>query len=127
MLRAVPALIALVLSLASAPAADAQLASTLVATGLDQPILVNAPQGDPRELIARMENQLAKRDATQPTKDRSAGSTFRNPAGFSSRRTSQGAPGIAIPTIDNNIDRAKATPIIETMIITKTLLKETKP
>jgi UDP-N-acetylmuramate dehydrogenase len=31
-----------------------------------------------------MEEQLAKRDATQPTKDRTAGSTFRNPAGFSS-------------------------------------------
>ena len=42
------------------------------------------PQGDPDELAARMEDQLAKRDATQPTKDRSAGSTFRNPAGFSS-------------------------------------------
>lgn len=40
--------------------------------------------GDPVELTARMEHQLAKRDATQPTKDRSAGSTFRNPAGFSS-------------------------------------------
>ena len=33
---------------------------------------------------AKLETQLAKRDATQPTKDRSAGSTFRNPAGFSS-------------------------------------------
>jgi UDP-N-acetylmuramate dehydrogenase len=31
-----------------------------------------------------MEAQLARRDATQPTKERSAGSTFRNPAGFSS-------------------------------------------
>jgi hypothetical protein len=31
-----------------------------------------------------MAEQLAKRDATQPTKDRTAGSTFRNPAGFSS-------------------------------------------
>jgi len=31
-----------------------------------------------------MEDQLQCRDATQPTKDRSAGSTFRNPAGFSS-------------------------------------------
>ena len=31
-----------------------------------------------------MADQLAKRDATQPTKDRTAGSTFRNPAGFSS-------------------------------------------
>ena len=31
-----------------------------------------------------MERQLAKRDETQPTKALSAGSTFRNPAGFSS-------------------------------------------
>ncbi|MDU8928891.1 UDP-N-acetylmuramate dehydrogenase [Alisedimentitalea sp. MJ-SS2] len=43
-----------------------------------------APEGDPDELKVRMEAQLAKRDATQPTKERSAGSTFRNPAGFSS-------------------------------------------
>ena len=40
--------------------------------------------GAPEILLARMEEQLARRDATQPTKDRSAGSTFRNPAGFSS-------------------------------------------
>lgn len=40
--------------------------------------------GDPEELAARMQHQLEKRDATQPTKERSAGSTFRNPAGFSS-------------------------------------------
>ena len=31
-----------------------------------------------------MAGQLARRDETQPTKERSAGSTFRNPAGFSS-------------------------------------------
>lgn len=43
-----------------------------------------APSGDPETLAARMADQLAKRDATQPTKDRTAGSTFRNPAGFSS-------------------------------------------
>lgn len=43
-----------------------------------------ADKGDPDELAARMEAQLAKRDETQPTKDRTAGSTFRNPAGFSS-------------------------------------------
>ncbi len=43
-----------------------------------------AESADPAALHARMEEQLAKRDATQPTKDRSAGSTFRNPAGFSS-------------------------------------------
>lgn len=42
------------------------------------------PKGVPDALHARMADQLAKRDATQPTKDRSAGSTFRNPAGFSS-------------------------------------------
>lgn len=43
-----------------------------------------AAPGAPEALTARMEEQLAKRDATQPTRDRSAGSTFRNPAGFSS-------------------------------------------
>jgi len=47
-------------------------------------VVMEAPEGDPVALHARMEEQLAKRDATQPTKDRSAGSTFRNPAGFSS-------------------------------------------
>ncbi|SPJ27384.1 UDP-N-acetylmuramate dehydrogenase [Falsiruegeria mediterranea] len=40
--------------------------------------------GEAEELHARMAAQLQKRDETQPTKDRSAGSTFRNPAGFSS-------------------------------------------
>ncbi|ABD55671.1 UDP-N-acetylmuramate dehydrogenase [Jannaschia sp. CCS1] len=39
---------------------------------------------DSRVLHTRMEEQLAKRDATQPTKALTAGSTFRNPAGFSS-------------------------------------------
>lgn len=43
-----------------------------------------APQGDPEELQARMATQLRKRDESQPTKERTAGSTFRNPAGFSS-------------------------------------------
>ncbi|MBW4707836.1 UDP-N-acetylmuramate dehydrogenase [Roseobacter sp. YSTF-M11] len=43
-----------------------------------------APRGDAQALHARMGDQLARRDATQPTRDRSAGSTFRNPAGFSS-------------------------------------------
>ncbi|MDZ7909563.1 MAG: UDP-N-acetylmuramate dehydrogenase [Gemmobacter sp.] len=43
-----------------------------------------APAGDPAALAARMADQLAKRDASQPTKDRSAGSTFRNPVGHSS-------------------------------------------
>ena len=43
-----------------------------------------AGPGDPAMLEARMLDQVAKRDASQPTKERSAGSTFRNPAGFSS-------------------------------------------
>ena len=51
-------------------------------------ILVSAtftpPKGEPETLHTRMADQLRKRDETQPTKDRSAGSTFRNPAGFSS-------------------------------------------
>jgi UDP-N-acetylmuramate dehydrogenase len=41
-------------------------------------------EGDPAQLAERMEEQLRKRDATQPTNDRTAGSTFRNPAGISS-------------------------------------------
>lgn len=44
----------------------------------------DAPPGDPDALARRMQDQLAKRDETQPTKDRTAGSTFRNPAGYSS-------------------------------------------
>jgi UDP-N-acetylmuramate dehydrogenase len=43
-----------------------------------------APPGDPAVLEARMADQIAKRDASQPTRDRSAGSTFRNPLGRSS-------------------------------------------
>ncbi len=39
---------------------------------------------DPAAIEARMEALLAKRAATQPVRERSAGSTFRNPAGFSS-------------------------------------------
>jgi UDP-N-acetylmuramate dehydrogenase len=43
-----------------------------------------ANRDDPETLHARMADQIARRDATQPIKDRSAGSTFRNPAGHSS-------------------------------------------
>ena len=43
-----------------------------------------AKAGDPAMLEARMADQIAKRDASQPTRDRSAGSTFRNPLGRSS-------------------------------------------
>ncbi|MEM1234226.1 MAG: UDP-N-acetylmuramate dehydrogenase, partial [Pseudomonadota bacterium] len=47
-------------------------------------VMFEAPPGDPDTLKTRMADQLAKRDKTQPTKELSAGSTFRNPAGFSS-------------------------------------------
>ena len=45
---------------------------------------LQGPVDDPGVLAERMAAQIAARDASQPTKDRSAGSTFRNPAGFSS-------------------------------------------
>lgn len=46
--------------------------------------VLNGQAGDPEVLAQRMADQLAKRDQTQPTKDRTAGSTFRNPVGHSS-------------------------------------------
>ncbi|MBM7068904.1 UDP-N-acetylmuramate dehydrogenase [Actibacterium sp. 188UL27-1] len=46
--------------------------------------IFRADRAQPADLKQKMADQLAKRDATQPTKDRSAGSTFRNPAGHSS-------------------------------------------
>jgi len=46
--------------------------------------VLRAPAGKAEALHAKMDAQLRKRDETQPTKERSAGSTFRNPAGFSS-------------------------------------------
>ncbi len=47
-------------------------------------VTMTGPMSDAAGLHAKMEKQIASRDATQPTKDRTAGSTFRNPAGFSS-------------------------------------------
>ena len=47
-------------------------------------VTLSAGKGDQDELEALMAAQLRKRDETQPTKELSAGSTFRNPAGFSS-------------------------------------------
>lgn len=51
-------------------------------------VLVDAtfapPSGEPGVLAATMDAQLKKRDETQPVKDRTAGSTFRNPVGYSS-------------------------------------------
>ena len=46
--------------------------------------MFRAAAGNPLALREKMEDQIAKRDASQPTKERSAGSTFRNPVGYSS-------------------------------------------
>jgi len=46
--------------------------------------IFRAAKGDPEALEAKMAEQIVRRDASQPTKDRSAGSTFRNPLGRSS-------------------------------------------
>lgn len=69
------------------PASDLNLAyrsSDLAEGAVIIEALFRAPEGDPAALEARMETQLAKRDETQPTKALTAGSTFRNPAGYSS-------------------------------------------
>ncbi len=69
------------------PAADLKLAyrqSELPEGWVIVEATFRAEAGDPAALEARMADQIAKRDATQPTKDRSAGSTFRNPVGHSS-------------------------------------------
>ncbi len=58
--------------------------SALPAGAVVTEAVFEAPVGDPAALEAKMAEQIAKRDASQPVKDRSAGSTFRNPAGFSS-------------------------------------------
>lgn len=47
-------------------------------------VVFEAASGDSAALVQRMSDQIQKRDDTQPTKELSAGSTFRNPAGFSS-------------------------------------------
>ncbi len=69
------------------PAAELRLgyrASTLPPGWVLTRAVFRAGPGDPQALADRMQDQLTRRDATQPTRDRSAGSTFRNPGGFSS-------------------------------------------
>ena len=73
--------------LVDVPAQDLHLAyrhSELPPGAIITSATFSAPAGDPAALDQKMSDQIARRDATQPTKDRTAGSTFRNPAGFSS-------------------------------------------
>ena len=69
------------------PAADLRLRYRQSALA-DGAVIVQATfragSGDPAVLEARMVDQIARRDASQPTAQRSAGSTFRNPVGYSS-------------------------------------------
>jgi UDP-N-acetylmuramate dehydrogenase len=58
--------------------------TTLPAELVITEVTLAGPRGDPAALARRMDEQTARRDASQPVKERSAGSTFRNPAGFSS-------------------------------------------
>ena len=46
--------------------------------------VLKAPRGVPAEIEAKMEAALTARAKSQPVKERSCGSTFRNPAGYSS-------------------------------------------
>ena len=69
------------------PAADLHLAyrqSTIPEGCVITQAVFRATYGAPAALEAKMLDQIVKRDASQPTKDRSAGSTFRNPVGYSS-------------------------------------------
>lgn len=47
-------------------------------------VVLQGTPDTPEAIEAKMQSALDKREQTQPTKDRSCGSTFRNPAGFSS-------------------------------------------
>ncbi|MEM7438157.1 MAG: UDP-N-acetylmuramate dehydrogenase [Pseudomonadota bacterium] len=47
-------------------------------------VVLQGTPGDPAAIKAKMEDALAKRAATQPVTERTCGSTFRNPAGYSS-------------------------------------------
>lgn len=74
-------------AVATLAAADLDLqyrTSTLPKGAVVVSATLKAPREDAQVLEDRMAAQIAKRDETQPTKDRTAGSTFRNPAGFSS-------------------------------------------
>jgi len=57
-----------------------QLPPDLLVTGA----ILQGAAGTPAAIGAKMDAALLKRAQTQPVKDRTAGSTFRNPAGFSS-------------------------------------------
>ena len=74
-------------SLISLTAADLQFgyrSSNLPQGAVITSAVLSGPAADPDALAQQMAEQLAKRDQTQPTRDRTAGSTFRNPAGYSS-------------------------------------------
>jgi UDP-N-acetylmuramate dehydrogenase len=69
------------------PAADLGLRyrqSTLPEGWIITSATFRADTAEPAALEEKMTDQIARRDASQPTRERSAGSTFRNPVGHSS-------------------------------------------
>jgi glucose/arabinose dehydrogenase len=58
MLRAIFVLVILLTSLAAAAPAPAQLAATLVASGLNRPIFLDAPLGDPRLFVLERDGRI---------------------------------------------------------------------
>ena len=58
--------------------------STLAEGAIVTSVVLKGASGDPQVLHKKMEDALQKRAETQPVKDLSCGSTFRNPAGYSS-------------------------------------------
>ncbi len=59
-------------------------ASRLPENAIIVEVVLEGEKGDPKALLARIETYLEKRNLTQPTGLKTAGSTFRNPTGFSS-------------------------------------------
>jgi len=73
-----------IVTLAPADMGFAYRSTTLPADMVVTEVTLQGPRGDREALARRMDEQLARRNASQPVGERSAGSTFRNPAGFSS-------------------------------------------
>jgi UDP-N-acetylmuramate dehydrogenase len=72
------------LTVAGADAGFAYRHSALPEGAIVVSAILHGLAGEPAAIERKMELALEKRAATQPVKDRSCGSTFRNPAGFSS-------------------------------------------
>ena len=73
-----------IVTLGAAEVGFAYRSSRLPADTIITSVTLSGPRDAPSAIHARMEAALARRAETQPVKERSCGSTFRNPAGYSS-------------------------------------------